>query len=391
MVVVDVALTETGRLAHYVLPASTQFEKWEATFFNFEFPGNTFHLRAPVLDPLPGTLPEPEIYSRLLQALGAAPRRKVKLLRTALRLGRPVFKAVFAVMIAADRSTLAMAPYLLYQTLGRALPDGAQAAAVLWGLALRVSRRYPQAMRRAGHRSADDLFTAILENRSGVTFTLDRPEDAWAHVRHTSGRIPLHIPELLDALAVLPDTPATHTSDDYPFILAAGQRRASTANTIFRDTTWRLRERDGTLRISPGDAERLGLIDGATAQITTSRGTAQATVEVDDRLQAGHAALPNGFGLDLPTDDGGTERTGVALNTLTDQHRRDPFAATPGTNTYPPASKPSPADGPAPLTATGPAARRLIHPCTNRRTTVTAETAAMSGLDLMRWVQKERP
>jgi anaerobic selenocysteine-containing dehydrogenase len=123
-------------------------------------------------------------------------------------------------------------------------------------------------------------------------------------------------------------TPAVHTSDEFPFILAAGQRRAFTANTVIRDATWRLRERDGTLRLNPGDAERLGLPDGATVQITASRGTARATVEADDRLQPGHAALPNGFGLDLPAD-GGTERTGVALNTLTDQYWRDPIAATP--------------------------------------------------------------
>jgi hypothetical protein len=46
-------------------------------------------------------------------------------------------------------------------------------------------------------------------------------------------------------------------------------------------------------------------------------------------MQPGHAALPNGFGLDLPTADGTTERTGVALNTLTDLHWRDPIAGTP--------------------------------------------------------------
>jgi hypothetical protein len=53
-------------------------------------------------------------------------------------------------------------------------------------------------------------------------------------------------------------------------------------------------------------------------QITTTRGTAHAVVEIDDRLQPGHAALPNCLGLDLPAEDGGTERTGVALNPLTD-------------------------------------------------------------------------
>src|SRR6185503_1461353 len=71
LVVIDVALSETARLAHVVLPASSQYEKWEATFFNLEFPRNVFQLRAPILEPLPGTLPEPEIHRRLVRALGA--------------------------------------------------------------------------------------------------------------------------------------------------------------------------------------------------------------------------------------------------------------------------------------------------------------------------------
>jgi hypothetical protein len=109
---------------------------------------------------------------------------------------------------------------------------------------------------------------------------------------------------------------------------------------IFRDNTWRKRDQQGALRVSPHDAEQLGLCDGALAQITTSRGTAQAVVEIDDRLQPGHAALPNGFGLDLPTEDGVTDRVGVALNTLTDLTWRDPSPALPGTSTCPPASSP---------------------------------------------------
>lgn len=330
VVVVDVALTETGRLADYVLPASSQFEKWEATFFNFEFPANTFQLRAPVLEPLPGTLPEPEIYSRLLEELGAAPTRKAFVLRSALRLGRRAYTAAFASLVAADNSTLGMAPYLLYRTLGPTLPGGAQAAAVLWGLSLRVSREYPHAMRRAGHRSAGDLFDAILQHRSGVTFTLDSYDDAWDYVPHPRRRIPIVIDELLQALSGLPDTAASHTTEQYPFVLVAGQRRAFTANTIIRNTEWRQRDRNGALRLNPADAERLGLLDGEQAQITTARGSAVSLVEIDDRLQPGHAALPNGFGLDLPSpDESVTARTGVALNELTDSERRDPYSGTP--------------------------------------------------------------
>ena len=68
---IDVALTETAREAHYVLPAASQFEKWECTFFNLEFPRNVFQLRPPLVEPLPGTLPEYEIHARLCRALGA--------------------------------------------------------------------------------------------------------------------------------------------------------------------------------------------------------------------------------------------------------------------------------------------------------------------------------
>jgi anaerobic selenocysteine-containing dehydrogenase len=52
LVVVDIAMTETARLAHYVLPAASQFEKLEASAFNLEFPENFFHFRMPLFEPL---------------------------------------------------------------------------------------------------------------------------------------------------------------------------------------------------------------------------------------------------------------------------------------------------------------------------------------------------
>src|SRR5438093_4693866 len=69
-VCIDVFMTETARQSDYVLPATTQYEKFEATFFNFDFPQNVFQLRRPVLDPPAGPLPEPEIHARLVEALG---------------------------------------------------------------------------------------------------------------------------------------------------------------------------------------------------------------------------------------------------------------------------------------------------------------------------------
>ena len=100
VVVVDVALTETAALAHYVLPAASQYEKWEYTLFNFEFPTNYFHLRAPLFDPLPGTLPEPEIYTRLLRAMGELPSKTALAeLRTLAATNREEFMKRFVVFL----------------------------------------------------------------------------------------------------------------------------------------------------------------------------------------------------------------------------------------------------------------------------------------------------
>src|SRR5262245_58777551 len=110
LVVIDVAMTETARLAHYVLPAATQFEKWEATFFNFEFPRNYFHLRRPLLEPPAGPLPEAEIHSRLVEALGAMPQDLVAELRSAAARDRDAFRDAFLAAIAQEPRLAGIAP-----------------------------------------------------------------------------------------------------------------------------------------------------------------------------------------------------------------------------------------------------------------------------------------
>jgi anaerobic selenocysteine-containing dehydrogenase len=329
VVVIDVALTETARCADYVLPAASQFEKYEATFFNLEFPRNTFHLRAPLLEPLPGTLPEPEIYARLMRALGAISEEQLEPLRAAALEGRARFAEAFVHATMADRRLSGVAAYVLYETLGPTLPDGAASAAALWGLAHRCAMKYPEAVRRAGHADGEALFEAILVGRSGITLTLDEYEDVWNYVLHADRRIALEIPELLDELRGLAAEGARYTTAEFPLVLSAGERRASTANTIIRDPEWRKRDAAGALRISPSDAGRLGLGNGARARIVTRAGAAEAVVEVTDAMLPGHVALPNGQGVDYPDEAGEPVMTGVPTNELTSLDWRDPLAGTP--------------------------------------------------------------
>ena len=141
-------------------------------------------------------------------------------------------------------------PFVLYETLGPTLPDGAAAAAALWGLAHRCAMTLPRRRpaRRPRRPTARRCSTRSSTRRSGIVFTVDDYEDAWSYVDHARpAGSRSTIPELLDELRAArgPSRPAG-TSDEFPFVLSAGERRSSTANTIFRDPDWR--KRDGTGR-----------------------------------------------------------------------------------------------------------------------------------------------
>ncbi|KDE99963.1 molybdopterin oxidoreductase [Mycolicibacterium aromaticivorans JS19b1 = JCM 16368] len=329
LVVIDVAMTETARLAHYVLPAANQFEKPEATFFNFEFPRNEFHLRHRLFEPTPGTLPEPEIWSRLVRALGVVSEDDLRPLRDAARHGRDAYTQAFFTELAANPALGKALPFVLYETLGPTLPDGLAGAAALWGLAQKAAVTYPDAVRRAGHADGNALFDAILESKSGVTFSVHEYEDDWALISHPDRKIALVIPEMLDDIRALADDRPELTDPEFPIVLSAGERRAFTANDILRDPSWRKRDADGALRVSVEDAVALGLVDGGRVRITTAAGSAEATVEISATMMAGHAALPNGFGLDYVDADGQRRVPGVAPNALTSTDWRDPYAGTP--------------------------------------------------------------
>jgi anaerobic selenocysteine-containing dehydrogenase len=329
LVVIDVAMTETARLAHYVLPAASQFEKPEATFFNLEFPHNTFHLRHPLLEPLPGTLAEPEIWARLVRALGVVHDDELRPLRRAARDGLDAYATEFLVAVSANPALGRVLPFVLYETLGPTMPDGLAGAAALWGLAQKTAMTYPDAVRRAGHVDGNALFEAILTGRSGVTFTVHEYADDFALITHADKKIVLEIPEMLEEARALAHDRVEFTSAEFPLVLSAGERRAYTANDILRDPSWRKRDADGALRISVEDATAIGVGDGDRVRVTTAAGSAEASVEVSDAMQPGHVSLPNGFGVDHVDADGRSVVPGVAPNELTSTQWRDAYAGTP--------------------------------------------------------------
>src|SRR4051812_29765801 len=331
-VVIDITMTETAACADYVLPALTQYEKYECTFFTIEFPENVFHLRAPVIPPPDGPLGEPEIHRRLVRALGALTDEDVRGLREAAERGLDAYGAAFATRLAEQPRLAGLAAVILYETLGPVLADGAAPAAALWGAAQLCAATFPASVRGAGFAGdgpalGNALFEAVLRERRGVVFSVDEHDANWGWIRRarSSGRLDLAIPELLGELATLAGE-ADAPDPQFPFVLSAGERRTYTAMTLMRDPAWRKHDPHGALRISSGDAHALDVAEGDVVTVTTARGRCTAAIEITDTMRRGHVSLPNGYGL---AHGAGGPVTGVAPNELTDGARRDWLAGTP--------------------------------------------------------------
>ncbi len=332
LVVVDVAMTETARLAHYILPAASQFEKMEATAFNLEFPENFFHLRHPLFAPFGDSLPEPEIYTRLLEKMGILPKTYPILSKIAAfepkvtaRLG---YMSALKILFSRKPHLQKYASSVIYRTLGQTLPKGMEAAAPLLGLTLQYAQKYAEAVKRVGYEGGkrtlgNSLFNAILASKSGVIISKHEYEEVWSLLKTSDKRIHLDIPEMLTEWQQL----ATEdiSTGDFPFVLMAGERRSYNANQIYRDAAWRKTDPKGAMRMHPEDAEELGIFNGAEVVCQSSVGSITAVVEIDKNIRRKMVTLPNGYGLRYKNN----EPVGPQLNMLTASGHCDAFTKTP--------------------------------------------------------------
>src|SRR6202008_1607370 len=99
------------------------------------------------------------------------------------------------------------------------------------------------------------------------------------------------IPGMLDCLGRL-DPATAGRRKDYPFILAAGQRRMVNANQIFRDPAWRRDDPEGALLVNAKDLASLGAAYGEWFVVKSPEGHIVAWAKCAYSGRAGQIALP---------------------------------------------------------------------------------------------------
>jgi predicted molibdopterin-dependent oxidoreductase YjgC len=253
LVVVDLFLTETAKMADVVLPAASFAEK-DGTFTNSE--RRVQRVRAAV--PPPGLArPDWQIAAAMLERGGVQPIVGI--------------------------ATAALRPADIY--------------AEMAGLC--------------------DKFAGIdharIEAEGGLQWPCPLPDHPGTEFLHEGGPMRgkgLLVPVDYRASIETPD-------DDWPLLLSTGRTlyHYNVATQTRREKGLVERQRACFVEVCAQDAEKLGLVDGVTAEISTRRGAIDAAVRITDRVQPGMIWLPMHFAearANLLTIDAGDVITGTA-------------------------------------------------------------------------------
>ncbi len=348
LVVVDNSFTETARLADYVLPPPMQYQKWEYVDFGRRWPEIIFQLRRPVLplDPGDDVMPESEIYQRIAKETGFYGEVPAELFALGKAAAQSADGAAMFMMTAqdlaaktGDANPVPRLVFWAHECLGPHLDSPAITPVWLFSM-LNALTRPATVLRTLGDEWAAkspfeigfEIYRRILDHPEGVEIARYDEETSWHDeiMGWEDKRIRLAPGEMMDELRRAIATDLSAPDPDYPIILATGVRTRWTANTIIRNQAWRKGSgRHCTLHMSPADAKGLGIGDGSTVSLSTTRGSLQVEAEVDGRVRPGYAWLPNGFGMVQASADGREEVHGVNANELTDIADRDPITGCP--------------------------------------------------------------
>jgi anaerobic selenocysteine-containing dehydrogenase len=100
-----------------------------------------------------------------------------------------------------------------------------------------------------------------------------------------------------------------------PDLVMISRRHLRSNNSWLHNVPALMRGRDRcTLLIHPDDAARVGVLDGATAEVSTSEGAVTVTAEVTDEVTPGVVSLPHGWGHGLDGTRLSTANTRPGVN-----------------------------------------------------------------------------
>ena len=329
LVCVELVMSETAVMADYVLPAKSAYEKYDTTFFAWNYPEIFSQLRHPLITPDGDQLEDGEVFLRLADAMGLIPEIPQSLYDAAEKGYGPDYLKALMAYVASEPEAQQVLVFVIAKTLGRAM--GSVNLASLYGLLQNMPPEFHKNAARVGFSPGpglgDELFKALLDTPEGMWVGKCDDADMFAGITTSDNRLQLHIPELAQWVASIdPETEKAALEPDplFPLVLVAGRHFERNANTLMRNPAW-LKDRKGcTLIMHPSDAKTLGLEDGQDVKVVTEAGDGRVELEVTENARPGQVVLPHGFGLVYKG-----KTYGLNVNRLTKNTHRDRLVGTP--------------------------------------------------------------
>lgn len=329
LVTVEMVMSETAALSHYVLPAKSAYESWDTTIFSSTFPEIFLQMRQPVVKAENDQKEAGETFVLLADAMGLIPEIPSYVYTAAKKGATREYWDAIMTFLAENPDAMGSMIFVIAKTLGKTT-DSVNIACLYALLQIRPPLALEEAARAGFAQGPDqglELFQAIINTPQGLWIGKSDPNKNLEKVATADGRINLYAPvfeDWINEIDPAKEKEKLKPDNEFPFILMAGCHIDTNANTNLRDPAWNKGRRACTLYMNPIDAKTHGLKDKQMVRIITRAGKESIEVEITNKTRKGQVIIPHGFGLVY-----NGKKYGANVNRLTKNTHRDRLAATP--------------------------------------------------------------
>lgn len=330
LVVDDVAMTETARMADYVLPGTTGYESYDASYYAWTYPKIYFCMKHPVVQPDGEQKELGEFWTLLADRMGVIPEIPDYLYEAA-RKSRPEYAQALLKFFEENPKASKMPTFIIGKTLGEEM--GSYHKAWIWGIMMLLPKSFQPKAAKVGYKPGPLMGDQIFQD------LIDHPEGRWVgeeevtlevqmgKIQHEDKKIHLFETELDEWIQEITpelEDAALNGPEEFPLTVQAGRHIEAGMNGLMRNPYTHEARNPCALAIHPEDAKELGVADGQMVRVTSDAGYLDIETLYTYDARRGFMMIPHHFGF---TFDGKTYGAGV--NRLTNKLARDRIAGTP--------------------------------------------------------------